>query len=500
MSRFGVRPTERAALMTDDGPKFLPAAPPPDDRIAAAPGVQAGAPSAPAAPARAAAHAVAPGAWTALVLLLFINMFNYIDRQVLAAVVSPIRKEFFPQGGDLADFWMGLLSTAFMVAFMTLSPLFGLLADRVSRWKLMALGVAVWSLASGASGLAPTFAILFWTRAAVGVGEAAYGPAAPAVLSDLFPERRRGFILSLFYVAIPVGSAAGYILGGVMDAAFGWRAAFYAVVAPGLVLAALCLLMREPRRGQADAPSAKPHAARWGDYLLMLRTPSYVLCVLGYTAATFAVGGVGYWMPRYIQDYRSAETDPKWANIVFGGVVVLAGLLATLAGGWAGDKLRGRVPGSYFLVSGVGMLLAVPFVLGILFVPFPWAWAFVFLVVFWLFFNTGPINTIPANVTPPAVRASAYALLILVIHLFGDAFSPPIIGLAAGQAHAWGAARPGGWWSDFLAARDGWDFSFCLVTGMVVLSAALWLWGVRYLDRDTRRAAALAAAPEPPPA
>jgi MFS family permease len=494
--------------MADNGPQFLPSERPPDDRLTTPPGVQttAGGGLAPLPLGPAPQIGAAPGARTALVLLLLINMFNYIDRQVLAAVEPKVEGAFFP--GNLkqydavwmgvtwnVEFWMGLLSTAFMVAYMLLAPVFGVLADRMSRWKLIAFGVAVWSLASGASGLAGTFVIMLLTRAVVGVGEAAYGPAAPALISDMYPEKRRGYILSWFYVAIPVGSALGYVLGGQIIKWTGdWRWAFYVVVAPGLALAVWSLFMPEPARGGADAAVAKHHASL-RDYGVILRTPSFLLCTLGYTAATFVVGGVGYWMPRYIARFLYPNPHPEnpeiapdvlgEVNLYFGIILVVSGLLATLAGGWAGDWLRGRVRGSYFLVSGVGMLIAAPLVLGVLWAPLPWTWVFVFLIVFWLFFNTGPINTIPANVTHPAVRASAYALLILVIHLFGDAFSPPIIGLIAGQAHAAAGSLPAGWASDFFAHREGWDFSFCLVSALILLAAALWLWGTRYLDRDT---------------
>jgi predicted MFS family arabinose efflux permease len=332
------------------------------------------------------------------------------------------------------------------------------------------------------------------TRAVVGVGEAAYGPAAPALISDMYPVERRGRVLSWFYIAIPVGSALGYVLGGqvikwtdAIQLTAGWRWAFYLVVLPGVLLALWSLVMREPPRGQADATVARHHASL-RDYLVILRTPSFVLSVLGYTAATFAIGGIGYWMPRYIHLSRD-QPNLDEVNLVFGGILVVAGLLATLAGGWLGDWLRGRVPGSYFVVSGAGMVIAVPLVSGVLWAPFPWAWVFVFLVIFWLFFNTGPINTIPANVTHPSVRASAYALQILIIHLFGDAFSPPIIGFVAGQARGYAATATPSRFTDFVGARDGWDFSFIVVSAAILLAGLLWLWGARYLERDTELAA-----------
>ena len=367
-------------------------------------------PPAAIAPRRGSAlrSGLVPGANAALLLLLFINMFNYIDRQVLSALEKPIQNEFFPNGLARPLFWfdgvafrMGLLSTAFMVAFMLLAPVFGRLADRMSRWKLMAFGVAVWSLASGASGLAGAYVALFLTRCFVGVGEAAYGPAAPAVISDMYPESRRGAILAYFYAAIPVGSALGVALGGLMLWLTGsWRWAFYLVVPPGLLLAALCLFMREPKRGESD-PAAKPHLASWRDYLIILQTPSFVLTTLGYTAATFAIGGIGYWMPAYCEDRGQPNLT---ATQAFGGILVVSGLLATLAGGWTGDALRRRFPGSYLLVSGAGMIVAFPLMLAFLVTPFPAAYAVMFLAVFCLFFNTGPVNTVVANVTHPALR------------------------------------------------------------------------------------------------
>jgi len=353
----------------------------------------------------------------------------------------------------------------------------------MSRRKLMAFGVAGWSLASGASGLAGAYTAMFLTRCLVGAGEAAYGPAAPAVISDMYPASRRGAVLAYFYAAIPVGSALGVAMGGLMLwLTGGWRWAFYLVVPPGLLLAALCLFMREPKRGESD-PAAKPHMGSWRDYLIILKTPSFVLCTLGYTAATFAIGGIGYWMPAYCEDRGQPNLT---ATQAFGGILVVSGLAATLAGGWAGDALRRRFPGSYFLVSGAGMILAFPLMLAFIVTPFPAAYGVMFAAVFCLFFNTGPVNTIIANVTHPAIRASAFALVILIIHLFGDTFSPTIMGLVADKVHAAGAAAPQpSWWADFLQRNHGMDFSFLVVSAMILLSGVLWLWGARYLERDT---------------
>src|SRR5215210_8280162 len=155
-----------------------------------------------------------PGAYRALTLLLCINLFNYIDRYILAAVEPEIRRAFFPDHALSAEAMAktGSLATAFLLSYMLTAPVFGLLADRASRWVIVGAGVAIWSIASAASGLAATFGILIATRLFVGIGEAAYGPAAPTIISDLSPLSVRGKMMSFFYMAIPVGSALGFAL------------------------------------------------------------------------------------------------------------------------------------------------------------------------------------------------------------------------------------------------------------------------------------------------
>src|SRR5205809_4523974 len=187
------------------------------------------------------------GARTALFLLLGINLFNYIDRQILAALEPDIRATFFAPGDVNAMWKTGLLGDAFFVTYMISAPMLGFLADRISRWIIVGSAVILWSLASGGSGLAATFTILFATRIFVGIGEGGYGPAAPTILSDLFPIETRGRIMAIFCAAIPVGSALGYVIGGLISSHFGWRWAFYLVTPPGLLLGLLCFWQRDPR-------------------------------------------------------------------------------------------------------------------------------------------------------------------------------------------------------------------------------------------------------------
>ncbi|MCE9607400.1 MAG: MFS transporter [Planctomycetia bacterium] len=393
---------------------------------------------------------------------------NYVDRYVLAAVIPKLRAEFFPNGGEHADAELGSLALAFMISYMIASPIFGWMADRMSRWLIVAGGVIVWSLASGASGLAQTFTMLLVTRIFVGIGEAAYGPAAPTIIADLYPVERRGSVLAWFYVAIPVGSALGYTFGGLMAEHSHWRWAFYLSVVPGILLGVWALFMREPSRGGAQATAPK-RAAKLADYLVFLKTPSYLLNTLGMTMMTFAVGGISYWMPDYVHRFRNGG-DLGSVSFTFGAITAVAGLTATLLGGYVGDKLRTRYSGSYFLVSGIGMLLGWPLFLAVLVTPFPYAWGLIFLAEFCLFFNTGPSNTILANVVHPAVRASAFAFNIFVIHALGDAISPLLIGWINGR-------------------NDGnMNYGFAAVSVAILFSGVFWILGAKHLQRDTELA------------
>jgi MFS transporter, Spinster family, sphingosine-1-phosphate transporter len=319
----------------------------------------------------------------------------------------------------------------------------------------------------GIYALMGTFTFLLCTRCFVGIGEAAYGPVAPTVISDLYPIKIRGSVLAWFYAAIPVGGALGYVFGGLL----GWPWAFYWVVPPGLLLGLWCFWMPEPAKGQADLQSGiAVRRAGLRDYLVLLRTPSYVLDCLGMAAMTFAVGGIAHFMPRYINGDKGVP-DLKQVNSIFGAIVVVSGLGATLLGGIVSDRLRPRFAGSYFLVSGLAMLLAFPCFLGVLYLPFPVAWIFVFLTCFCLFFNTGPSNTILANVTHPAIRAQGFALNILIIHLLGDAISPTIIGrIAAVYA---------------VDGKRNLTAGFFAVSLLILAGGVFWLIGTPFLARDT---------------
>ena len=401
------------------------------------------------------------GARSALFLLLAINLFNYIDRQILAALEPDIRASFFAAGDVNAMTKTGLLGDAFFVTYMISAPVLGLLADRFSRWIIVGSAVILWSLASGASGLAATFAILFATRICVGIGEGGYGPAAPTILADLFPIETRGRMMAIFYAAIPVGSALGYVIGGLVGAHFGWRWAFYLVTPPGLLLGLLCFWQRDPRVAAHHLEQESPRRSI-RDYLRLFSTRSYLINCVAQTLMTFVTGGLGFWAAAYLR-YRNQSPDVGMT--IFGLITVVAGLVSTLLGGVIADKLRSRFAGSYFWVSGIGMLIACPFFIATLYIPFPAAWITMFLAIFFLFVNTGPSNTALANVSLPSVRATAFAVNILVIHALGDVQAFWLLGYIGGHANM--------------------HVAFLFVSGIIFLSGLAWLVGVKYLPADT---------------
>jgi len=386
----------------------------------------------------AAAAPAARRALIALGVLTTINLLNYLDRYLVPPLVPDLERAM-----GLSHEQAGWLWPAFMVVYMVAAPVFGAWGDRGSRTRPIAIGVAIWSVATVLSGLARTYPQLFASRALVGIGEAAYAAIAPALLADYFPLSARGRVYAVLNMAIPVGAALGYVLGGLIGHHFGWRAAFFLCGAPGLLLAAVTLALPDPPRGQQDAPvipgaREPPSTAATGGasaaisvYLSLLRRPPYVLLVLGYAAYTFGLGALGFWMPTFLQQVRGIPADQ--ATTGFGAIVIVTGFLGTLAGGWLGDYCLRRSRQGYLWFSAVITLAAAPVAVVALVSPVPGIYYPAIVVAeLLLFMSTGPINAAITNIVSPLERASAMALSIFTIHLLGDVPSPPLIGHLAG--------------------------------------------------------------------
>jgi MFS family permease len=368
-----------------------------------------------------------------LALLTALNLLNYLDRYVLSVVLPSAQEEL-----GFSNFVGGSLATVFLLGYFVTSPYFGTMADRArqgGRKRLIALGIAVWSLATVASGMAHGTAALIAARAFVGVGEASYATIAPTIIDDLAPPLRKGRWLAIFYSAVPIGSALGYVVGGkVLAVTHDWRMAFYVAGLPGIVLAAVCLLIVEPPRQMAHTPPAILDSAR---ELLGIRT--YRLTLFGYCAYTFAMGGFAYWAPKYLHVQYGLETGG--AGQIFGGLTVVGGAIGTLVGGALCDRwIAGRsddpsVVRASLRVCAWSAGLGAPLALAAILAPTGTTFFVMLLPAeIALFLSSGPVNAAVLRSVPVGLRASAMALSIFAIHALGDLWSPPLIGLVADHA------------------------------------------------------------------
>ena len=373
-----------------------------------------------------ATHSTRTGyAYYALITLTILNLLNYVDRFIFAALIPYIK-----QDTGYTDQQLGLVGSAFTIVYTVCSPVFGYLGDRYHRGRLLAAGVAVWSVATAAAGVATNFSQLLVSRSVVGVGEANYATIAPGLLSDYFVKSRRGMVMSIFFAAIPIGTAIGYLMGGYLGSPerFGWRHTLYLVGLPGLLTALAAYFMREPQRGAMDddEPQSKPIGWLAG-YRLLLKNRGYVFANLGYAAITFALGALVFWAPEWLKSDKGMTAED--ANLVLGVCAVIGGFIGTMLGGFIGDLLAKRVGGAYFWVCGGSSLLAAPPTLiavisdeKTVYLPC------IFIGITLVFLGNGPVNAVLVNLVPATLRTTALGLVVVFIHVLGDGISLSLVG------------------------------------------------------------------------
>jgi MFS family permease len=415
-----------------------------------------------------------PGAVWALCVLTVLNFLNYVDRYVLPAVLHPLRMD--PAFAGHSDAQFGLLQFGFLITYMVFSPIGGALGARVARKYIVAGGVGIWSVATVWSGLARSYPELMAARALIGFGEAGYAAVAPAIISDLFSPDRRARMLSVFYTATPAGSALGFMVGGLVAEHWGWRRSFWVAGVPGLIFALLALTTVEPRRGTQDAPGS-PAASTlgvWSGLRTIVSSRRWLFVTAGFTLMTFTTGGLGFWAPNYFQEVRGLSEGQ--AGLWFGGITTLAGVIGTVAGGFLGDAWARRDEGGYMLLSGLGLLVAVPFTGIAFYAPgLGLSLGLVFLGELFLFLNTGPLNAALIASTEPRLRELSVGLNILCLHLLGDLFSPTLMGatsdLLVRRGHTTGAAH---------------TFALSATAGPLVLGGILLCVGARYFRTSAK--------------
>jgi MFS transporter, Spinster family, sphingosine-1-phosphate transporter len=355
----------------------------------------------------------------ALFLLTSLNLFNFIDRYVLPGVQPIIQQDF-----HINDAQVGTLTSAFFLTYMLIAPLTGWMGDRFPRKPLIVAGALIWSAATLLTATVHSYQTLLIRHAAVGIGEATFSIFAPALLADFYPEEERNRVLSIFYVTIPVGGALGYLLGGELGQAYGWRMPFYVAAAPGVLIAlAFWLFVREPERGAADTVQITEQRS---SYLGLLHNPAFWTATLGMAMWTFSVGGISTWLPTFF--HRFAGYSVAGAGLTAGEITAIDGLLATIAGGWLAQIWLRRNHRALYLISAWSAIFAIPFGVVVFFGPLRLMLPAAYVAEFWIFFSTGPLNAAIVNSVSAPIRATAISVNLFMIHLLGDFPSPHFIG------------------------------------------------------------------------
>ena len=387
---------------------------------------------------------------TALIVLTLLNLVNYVDRSVLNAVQPLVQSEF-----QLTKTQLGYLTSAFLIFYMIAAPFVGPLADRYSRKLIIALGAFFWSGLTLLTAVTHNYTELLIRHTLVGIGEATFVTIAPTFVADLFAAEKRGRILAVFYLAIPVGFALGYLLGGHLGPTHGWRFPFYIAAAPGFLIGIAVLFLKEPVRGQFDTLKETPDR---NTVLGLARNPAFLTATLGMAMMTFSMGGILVWMPQFLFSERHYTLEA--ANSMFGIIVVVDGILAALIGGWLGDYLLPRMKGSYYFISAVGMALGVPVMIVALFHHGRAMVPAIAIAAFFLLLNTSPLNAALINSVGAHIRATAIAVNIFIIHILGDVPSPTMMG--------------------WVADRKSLQAAFVLPVIAMILSSAILFYGMKF--------------------
>jgi len=387
---------------------------------------------------------------TALALLTALNLFNYIDRSVLFAVQELIKGEF-----HRSDAAFGMLTSVFFIFYMCAAPFMGPLSVRFSRKAVIITGALIWSGATLLTAVTHDFTGLIIRHTLVGVGEASFVILSPTFVADMFPENQRGRVMGIFYLAIPVGTALGYVLGGLMGPAYGWRTPFYVGAGPGVLLAILLLFIPEPPLGLFDAHEKTPDR----DTLKGLaKNPAFLTATFGMAMMTFALGGLQVWMPTFLHRARGYTLGE--ANNLFGLSIAVNGLVASLAGGWLSDYVLRRTRSAHYLVSAVSLALGIPAMWLALYAVGNRMVVGIFAAEFLLLLNTGPLNAAVINSVHAPIRAMALAANIFIFHLLGDV--------------------PSAWLIGYMSDRYSLQLAFLGPVVAIALSSAILFYGMKF--------------------
>ena len=377
-----------------------------------------------------------------LAVLFAINILNFYDRQVLGALLEPIRKEF-----HLSDTQLGALGTLPIVVYALVGLPLGRLADSTSRKRLLAAGAVVWASLTGAGALAHTYVMLLASRVGVFVGEAACAPAATSWIGDLFPAEQRSRALATFMLGVPIGGALSYAISGPVAQAWGWRAALLVAAVPAVLLVPALLRLEEPERGASEKrrPESRAAQSAWS----ILRIPTMWWIIASGALVNFNLYALATFFPAFLTRYHGLSIGAAglWAGFGY-AVAGIAG--GSLAGAW-GDRIIHRRKDGRMLSASAAALAAAPLALAGTLQPAGGAAASIALIMIaYGFLNMyyGFVYSAIHDIVTPALRGTAMSVYFLAMYICGASFGPLLTGrlsdyLARHAAEAAGSAVVG---------------------------------------------------------
>lgn len=368
---------------------------------------------------------IAAWQWKVLLVLTFINLLNYFDRLLVIPMFPFLQQDF-----HVSDFELGILaSVILLVECLTALPA-GYWSDRGPRKKIMAGGVFIWSAATFASGLAPTYGVLAALRGLVGMGEGSYSPGGTAMITAAFPARLRARVQSIFTLGMMVGGVLGLAAGGVLAKWIGWRHSFMLVGLPGAFLAFTVYRLRLRDSPPAERKPVEQTQVSWG----LLKIPAYVAVLGGGLFVAFSSAVFINWTPTYVTRYFHLSIGKASAWLAL--VALVSAVLGVLGGGYVADRLQEHWTWGRAATVGAGILLATPFLyFSVQTHSLTAFYGCVFLAMATLSCYNGPITAVIHDLTPTSAHAFAYGLYMLVIHFFGDSMAPAIIGFVSDKSN-----------------------------------------------------------------
>lgn len=416
----------------------------------------------------------------ALWVLFGINMMNFFDRQILAAVTEPIRMEW-----HLSDSALGWLNTAFVLLYAAVGVPLGRLSDRWLRTRILSMGVTLWSLFTAASGAAWNYWSLFVVRLGVGVGEASCAPAANSLIGDLFPPQKRARAISIFMLGLPIGIFTSNLSSGIIAKQYGWRVTFFIACIPGLILAALALRIREPRRGGAEEHHVVGQQQEGSPYWRVLRIPTIWWIILSGALHNFNAYAVNAFLPAFLGRYHGM--DLRQANTIAAIVLGAVGVVGLLGGGWAADKFRQTRANGRMLLATASMFVSTPLVYLALDRPKGDLVGFMLLMGFgWMLIYVYYATVYAAiqDVVEPGLRATAMALYFFAMYVLGGSFGTSILGMLSDHYARSAMSAAGATAMTEAFKAEGLHNAFYVVPLVSLILAAVLYAGSRTVARD----------------